>query len=122
MASTSSSSTLSQPTILLLTHNSLRNDTYNCDWAGIHFRVSTPTDGIKTERITSIYRWDKRLHEEVLVAEWERNFTKDKFKFLKRADMPKDFQPVKEVFPRTWGYPYGGYTCVHTQLQLHQIH
>ena len=106
------SSTTAEPIIIFLEHNSLRNDTYDCDWAGIHYRISTPTRSINPERITSIYRWDRRTNEEVLVAEWLRNWTDDKFKFTIRADLPKEFQLVKDVYPRTWGYIPGDFTYV----------
>lgn len=86
---------------LIFSSNSLRNATYNCDSAGIHYRVSTPT-GLVMKPTTSIYRWDRHTNEEILVAEWEQNWTTDRMRILTRADMPKDFLSVKDVIKRHW--------------------
>ena len=110
-----SSPPVSEPITIFLEHNSLRNDTYNCDWAGIHYRISTPTEGIRTERLTSIYRWDKNTNEEVLVAEWYRTWgtgADHKFKFLRRPDMPQEFQVAKDFYPMTRGLLYAGLVYV----------
>ena len=105
-ASSATAEPTAEPIIIFLEHNSLRNDTYDCDWAGIHYRIFTPTEDIVTERLTSIYRWDKDTNEEVLVAEWLRSWEGDKFKFMMRPDMPKEFQLVKDVYPISWGSQY----------------
>ena len=68
------------PITIILSKNSLRNATYSCDAAGIHFRISTPTEGIRLSRLTSVYRWNKDTSEEELVAQWEHNTGKmDRF-------------------------------------------
>jgi hypothetical protein len=70
----------SAPATLILSKNSLRNATYDCDALGIHFRLSTPTDGIKLTRVTNVYRWNSETNEDTLVAEWENNTGKaDRF-------------------------------------------
>jgi hypothetical protein len=103
----------------------MRNDTYDCDWAGIHYRVSTPTEGVETKRLTSIYRWDKETHEEKLIAEWHREWgtgAGHKFRFLTGEDAEQEFQSVNDVYPMTWGYAWGGLTYVRSLVVVRYLH
>ena len=44
------------PFVMIMSRNSLRNCTIDCDAKGIHYEVSTPTEGLKTTRIATIKR------------------------------------------------------------------
>jgi hypothetical protein len=96
------------PITLIFSRNSMRNATFDCDSASIHYRVETPTEIFKTSRITSIYRWDKNTNEDTLVAEWERNVGADRMK-LRRAGMLQDFLPVKDVIKTSYKFPFTTY-------------
>lgn len=68
---------------LILSHDNLRNTTFDCDALGIHYEVSTEKHHlIVNGNNTKILRWDKRSNQSNLIAEWERHtFASDEFKF-----------------------------------------
>ena len=99
------------PVALILSQDDLRNTTFDCDSAGIHYRIETPTKGIKLTRTTKLYRWDRRTNGEVLVAEWEQNWGTDKMRFLRRADMSQELVPVSNFIKKSCGWLSS--RCVH---------
>ncbi|KAH8112876.1 hypothetical protein DFH11DRAFT_1604391 [Phellopilus nigrolimitatus] len=99
---------------LIFSNNSLRNNVLECDSLALHYRLSTPTNGLlKTQRVTQISRWDARSGREILIAEWAKKaFKKDQLKMYSGARLNggmADFVPVKDVLQKpslfTFGYP-----------------
>jgi len=96
------------PPRLIFTKNSLRNTSIACDSLGIHYQLETPTDGLKSQRITKLSRWNSEDDTHILVAEWERNIVKnDRFRIVQTSTGDADFLPLKEIFPVTWGDSWG---------------
>lgn len=90
---------------LILSRGDSSNDSYECDALGIHYELSTPQSAIRPQRVSTISRWDASLNRCVPVAEWERYmFKKDMIRM--EALGAREFVPLNEVFPRTWGLPY----------------
>ncbi|KLO20074.1 hypothetical protein SCHPADRAFT_934687 [Schizopora paradoxa] len=86
---------------LIFSRNSLRNAHIACDSLGIHYQIETDTDGLKSQRITRLSRWNSEDDKYVPVAEWERNLVKsDRFRII-RTD--SEFVSLKDIFPVTWG-------------------
>lgn len=66
---------------LIFSNNSVRNNTLDCDALGIHYQLTTPTEGIKLNRITTFSRWDPQTQENVEIADYERkSFGKDRIR------------------------------------------
>ena len=92
---------------LIFSSNSLRNNEISCDALGIHYQLSTPTDGL-----TSITRWDPRQENDILIAEWERkNYGKDRVRMASSQVLIPDgcesedgFVRVEEFMQKTGGY------------------
>ena len=86
---------------LIFSKNSLRNAQIACDSLGIHYQIETDTDGVKSQRITRLSRWNSEEDRYVPVAEWERNLVKtDRFRVTRTGS---DFVALKDIFPVIWG-------------------
>jgi len=87
---------------LKLSRNSVRNCTIDCDAIGLHYEVSTPIGGWKTNRVTTVKRWDPKSGEAVIIAEWERSWLKSDRIRLSRSGTA-DFVPIGDVLlRRSW--------------------
>ncbi|KAL5522664.1 hypothetical protein ACEPAG_8682 [Sanghuangporus baumii] len=63
---------------LIFSSNSLRNTQIECDALGLHYQLSTPSEGIKNQRTTSITRWDPLQEKDVLIADSSQRNTSRK--------------------------------------------
>jgi len=88
---------------LILSHNDLRNTTFDCDSLGIHYQVTSKVGLFTTGKTTQVRRWDNQSRQFVLIAEWERhNFQSDVFKFPRRTG--SDTVPVSTFLTRKSGF------------------
>ena len=101
---------------LTLSQDDMKNTTFNCNSAGIHYRIETSTEGIILNRTTKLYWWDRRTNGEVLVAEWEQNWGTDKMRFLRRADMSQELVPVSNFIKKSCGWLSS--RCVHVVFEM----
>ncbi|KAL5480984.1 hypothetical protein ACEPAI_9925 [Sanghuangporus weigelae] len=102
---------------LIFSSNSLRNTQIECDALGLHYQLSTPSEGIKNQRSTSITRWDPRQEKDVLIAEWERKiFGRDRIRMASNNNnqlISEEYKSedgyvvVNDLLQRTYGLPGG---------------
>ena len=93
---------------LIFSKNSVRNALIVCDGLGIHYQIETPTDGVRTQRITKLSRWNREDNKYALVAEWERNIVKsDRFRITRFSEDDNGFLPLNDICPVTWGDYWG---------------
>ena len=94
---------MSEPIVkLILSREDFRNTNFDCDEAGIHFEVITPTDGVKSTRVTEIWRIDKRGDGKIsLVCQWERSdFKTDRIRFFAGTSGSSEYMSMKDFLFR----------------------
>ncbi|KLO20083.1 hypothetical protein SCHPADRAFT_992192 [Schizopora paradoxa] len=90
---------------LIMSHDSLRNTTFDCDALGIHYQVSTEKRHLICGKNTKVNRWDKQSNGNLLVAEWERHsFHSDEFKFPNATGGGTVTVPVSTFIKKHYGF------------------
>ncbi|KAL5488457.1 hypothetical protein ACEPAI_6575 [Sanghuangporus weigelae] len=91
--------------------DSLINNTITCDELGIRYRIYTPPKhSTSKESVTSFYRWDREVPQEMLVAELEKQKFSHRVRIAPGLGLDAfgpevPFVPVTDFFPKNAIYP-----------------
>ncbi|KAL5530829.1 hypothetical protein ACEPAF_7087 [Sanghuangporus sanghuang] len=96
---------------LIFASDSLTNNTITCDEIGTRYRIHTPrSPGTSKGSVTSFYRWDREVPQEVLIAELEKGKFSHRVRIAPGLGLDAfgpevPFVPVTNFFPKNAIYP-----------------